>query len=58
LVKFAARSGKFTVEQAFELTDKVFDLMAKANIYDSKKPWNFIDNTQAQRDENGQFKRK
>ena len=58
LVKFASRSGKFTVEQAFELTDKVFDLMAKANTYDSKTPWNFIDNTQVQRDENGQFKRK
>jgi hypothetical protein len=58
LVKYAARSGKFTVEQAFELTDKVFDLMAKANIYDSKTPWNFIDSKQTQRDENGQFIRK
>ena len=58
LVKFAARSGKFTVEQAFETTDKLFDLMAKANIYDSKTPWNFGDAASVQRDENGQFKRK
>ena len=55
LLKLASKTGKLTVETAFEKTDKIFALIDKYSQRKKRSIWNFNTEQNTKRDSDGKF---